>query len=459
MSKRDTWKLLYERFDPEKPAVDAHWWARRAYGPERVVRNALALPFGTPHILLLGTTGTGKSTELLRMASERADQELIVLLDLHQHFAGTVGDAQALTRVEAWEVVFLAGLAIARAVDEMIPYPDDLRHLLEDLGKAWERTAAKAGAPEAKFDVFSLVKSMAVTASRALPAIAPELSASPDFAVAASGGLQVIAAAAGAMRWALPVGRSNQRVFDQDLEPQKLLAAVNAIVGYVQSKARRVLLVIDGLDRIASYERASSLFIESSMIAGIDCPMIVVGPFALRSHPARAALRGFDKTAVLANEPVLDKHAPASYGPGIEFFCELYRKRTDDIGGAALLPKPLLERLAYYSGGRARDFVKLIRMLAEGGWMADADVADEALVDDVLNEARRLLEAGLDRGHLDVLEAVVRDADHVLPEDERARDLLSYGQLLPYPNESEWYYPHPLLTMHLVRTRPPSSSG
>lgn len=455
MATRETWKDVYQRFDPEKPAHDPQWWARRAYGPERIIRNALDLPFGTPRVLLIGTTGTGKSTELLRMASERAGRELVVVLDLHQHFAGTVGDAQALTRVEAWEVAFLAGLAIARAASEVLPYPDDLRPLLEELVKAWQSTAEKAGAPQASVDVFQLLNSMAILASEALPTLVPDV----DAAAAASGGIRLIAAGAGAVRWALPLGRGQQRVFDQDLEPQKLLAAVNNIVGYVQSKTQRVLLVIDGLDRITSFERAASLFIESSMMAAIECPMIVVGPFALRSHPGRAALRGFDKTAVLANEPVLDKKKPEENGPGIEFFCELYRKRTVDLEGEKLLPKPLLEKLAYYSGGRARDFVKSIRMLAERAWSANVASADEALIADVLDEARRALEAGLDRGHLKALEAVVEDPNHLLPEDERARDLLSYGQLLPYPNESEWYYPHPLLTMHLVRTSPPSSNG
>lgn len=98
-------------------------------------------------------------------------------------------------------------------------------------------------------------------------------------------------------------------------------------------------------------------------------------------------------------------------------------------------------------------------MLAEVGWTSDAERATRRLVDKVLDEARRLLEMGLDKGHIEVLEEIAADPLRRLPADPRARDLLSYGQLLPYPNESEWYYPHPLLTMHLVRTNRAGSTG
>jgi hypothetical protein len=76
----------------------------------------------------------------------------------------------------------------------------------------------------------------------------------------------------------------------------------------------------------------------------------------------------------------------------------------------------------------------------------------------VLDETRRLLETGLDEGHIEVLEGLMADPRHRIPSDGKARELLTYGQLLPYPNESEWYYPHPLLTMHLLRPIASSSS-
>jgi hypothetical protein len=74
-----------------------------------------------------------------------------------------------------------------------------------------------------------------------------------------------------------------------------------------------------------------------------------------------------------------------------------------------------------------------------------------------LDKVRRQRETGLHKGHLRMLEEVAADPEHRLPEGPLAQELLRYGTLLPYPNESEWYYPHPLLTMHLVKV--PSSKS
>jgi hypothetical protein len=273
------------------------------------------------------------------------------------------------------------------------------------------------------------------------------------------GASKVGEAAAGAVKWSLPLGRSQRHLPDQDDHVQSLLGAVNLIVAFIQTKLRRVLLIIDGLDRILEFDRAEALFLRSELIAQLACRVVVAGPFALHSHPAKGAIPRFSKNGVVFNEPVMKKGREREPGPGVDFFCDLHRRRVTDLHAPDLVPEDLLRHLAYYSGGRARDLVKLIRALAERGWIDDAHQATRPLVDRVLDEARRLLETGLDAGHIKVLESAAADPRRLIPEDSRARELLDDGKLLPYPNEMEWYDPHPLLTMHRVRTVPPGSSG
>lgn len=452
MSRREIWQEIYRRFDPLAPTLERARRADRERSPANEITTSLGMPFADPRVLLTGTVGTGKSTELIRIAEARAADDFVVVLDVHRHFADVMGDEQALERVESWEVVFLAGVALVRAVSEILPYPIPPQHL-KDLANAWKKLAEATKTPlETQVDIGTLAKGMIVLASTAAGGGAAGLG------VAA--GLKAFEAAAGAVRWSVPIGRGQRSLPDQDANMQTLLGAVNVIIGHVQQHFRRVLFLIDGLDRIRDFERARALFLRSELIAQLACRVVVCGPFALRSHPAASAIPRFDEVRVLVNEPVMRKDRPSEHGPGVPFFCELYRRRVADLNVPDLISNDLLKRLAYYSGGRARDFVKSIRMVAKGAWIADAEIANAAIVDKVLDEARRLLEMGLDAGHIEILEMIAADPLRRLPPDPRARgELLSYGQLLPYPNESEWYYPHPLLLMHMVRTSPTGSSS
>jgi hypothetical protein len=446
MSRRDVWQQLYERFDPERPA-NSQWRAERETSPFRRIIGSLDMPFGDPRILLTGTVGTGKTTELLRVVETRRDKEVVVFLDLARHFTETVRDPAALDRISSWEVCFLAGLALIGTASQRIQleFPPEY---VEELKKAWGSVANATETPPAQLDMGALAKATLGVLASTVPTVVGGATG-----VGAAAGLALGGGAAGAIsRWTLPLGRSKQFLPDQDSHVQTLLACVNTLVGHVQQSYRRVLFVIDGLDRIRSIERAKELFVDSQLIAQLACPVIACAPFALRHHPSTAAVRGFEPLA-LVNEPVLLHDDPLQHGPGVRFFCELFEKRTADLECEGLIERPLLETLAYRSGGRARDFVRFIRELAKEAWQADLPAASKELVQKVLDHQRRLRETGLHKGHIELLEEIANDPEHQLPANPLAQELLSYWALLAYTAKSEWYYPHPLLTTHLVRAR------
>lgn len=451
MSRRPLWELLFQRFDPEQPAEQPEWRAHRPLSPAEAIGKALDRPFGIPRVLLTGTVGTGKTTELLRIAQARATKEFVVFLNLERHFHEVVGDPAALQQVSPWEVCFLAGLALLRSAEERLAFVFPESHL-RDLGKAWAALAKASGevekAPE--LDVAKLAKSMVLLASSAATAAGGP--------AAVGTGLSALASVADAVKWSLPLGLEKRALPDQDSQVQTLLRCVNVLIGLVQQRASKVLLILDGLDRIEAFDRAKALLLDSQLIGQLSCRTVVCGPFALRRDGAIVNVRGFSDVPPLVNVPVLSQADPAKPGPGVAFLSDLYARRVADLGAEGLIPQPLLERMAYYSGGRAREFVVFIRRLSEFAWDEGADVATATLVDRVLDERRRRRETGLHRGHIRLLEEVAADPDHRLPEDELAYKLLTYGALLPYPDGSEWYYPHPLLTLNLVRVKPPGSS-
>lgn len=451
MLPEEIWQTIYERFDPEQAAADPVLRVDRLTSPATDVIQALDRPRRTPRVLVTGTVGTGKTTELLRVAEARKGKELVVFLDLERHFSEVIRDSAALQRITPWEVCFLAGLGLIAAFREQCSMSFSDGHLAE-FAKAWADAAKRSDTPRAAdVDVGALTKGLIqIAAGGAALAVGPVAA----IAVNSMGGL--LANVFGALKFNVPVGRTKHDLSDQEREAQTMRDCVNVLVGMAQSQARRVLFIIDGLDRVGDIERAKALFVDSQMIAELACPTVVCGPFALRHHPATAAVRGFSDVLVLVNEPVLLQQDPSRYGPGVGFFCQLFHRRTADLGTRELVPHHLLEELAYRSGGRARDFVRLVRVVADDVLGAKLDVATEDIVRHALDKVRRQRETGLHKGHLRMLEEVAADPEHRLPEGLLAQELLRYGTLLPYPNESEWYYPHPLLTMHLVKV--PSST-
>lgn len=135
MSRRETWQLLYQRFDVYEYVTSSHWRADRHLSPARKISELLATPFASDaRILVTGTIGTGKTTELLRVVEARAHHEFVVFLDLARHF-DRLGRIEGLQHVNQWEVCFLVGLALYRAAEDTLGFPFP-KGLLKDLETA-----------------------------------------------------------------------------------------------------------------------------------------------------------------------------------------------------------------------------------------------------------------------------------------------------------------------------------
>ena len=431
----DVFREVYQRFDPEGAPRRLEWRAARPRSPACEILKRLELEIGQGRFLVVGTVGTGKSTELLRIAEGRANRSFVVQLDLVQHFDRVVGDLGALQRVSGWEVVFLAALAVARAARERLGF-EFVDGALADLASAWKRAAGKSQVPDiaqAETDLPKLAKSMVILASSAVGGTAA--AAAADTLLAPLDTVDV--------KWRLPVGRAKKALDDQAVEVQTLLQAANVLINDIQHQlGRTVLLVLDGLDRIESREDAHALFGDSAILAHVQCNSVICAPFVLRHDTRLATVRGFE-VKILVNEPVLAQDDPARPGPGVDFMLDVFRRRTADL--RAPIGDALVRELAYRSGGRLRDFVKLMRELAGQVLLREGEAASAEDLEAALREQRLLLEAGLNTEHLRALREVMTDPRHRLPPGTIGYELLRTNRLLPYPDGSEWYYPHALL--------------
>lgn len=446
MTRRREWQEIWQRFDPEEPARNPAWRAERPHSPIRHILRKLDLPFaqGPLPMLLSGITGSGKSTELLRVGEARRDQDLVLFLDLLRHFR-SIGDSDALQYVEAWEVVYQAGLAVLAAANEILAHPVP-GHLVEGLRQAWERAAEATETPKpTEMDLGKIASGMVTAGSVLLPLAGLP----PETAAAVTAGAGVVKSITDGIRRVVPIGRSRKNLPDQDEAMETVLDAVNLLIGHVQTHHRRIVLVIDGLDWIREEERQLALFDRSELLGRLACPALLCAPYMLLSSPRARNLRRFDRF-VLANEPVLDREDYRRPGPGVAFFLEVYRRRTADLKEPAPISEELLSRIAYFSGGRARDFTKLVREVAERAWSYDAPEATATLVDEVIADARKDCERGLHAGHARVLREVMADPLR-LPEDPLHARLIEWARLLPFDNDTPWFFPHPLLWDRFLR--------
>ncbi len=447
---RDFWQAVYDRFDPEEPPP-AHWAVDRPNSLVTYVDQALRRPFGEKRFLIFGTVGTGKTTELLKIASRQTDQQLTVFIDLWRHFSESVGSSAALEHVQPWEVLLLIGLGVYRTAVDRLGHqfaPDDLTAL----ERAAERFVADQG-PEPTVDIPQLAGALAVLAGGPVGGLA-------------GAGLTALGTAARGMKWTLKMGLPGRSwVSDQDERVQELLAVVNRIIAIVSSEYRPIVVLVDGLDRILDPATTRVLFAESTVLGDLACALVLTAPIALRRSRLAAQVRAFFEPVVLGNIPVLDQRDPRLPGPGIPFLVRVFRRRLDGLPAPegledveACIAQPYLEQLAYFSGGRVRGYIRFLRMVAERAWDQDVPTATQAMVDEVIDQRRRIQESGLHRAHVDLLRSLMRDQERLLPNAEEVHELLDQWCLLPFPNETEWYYPHPLLTMRLLTLEPGSES-
>lgn len=453
MQHLESWTRVYEAFRPDDPAEEASERVPRPDKRLEVVRNELRFPSAIKKRLLIGTKGTGKTTELYSLLAEVPPSRVGVYFDVAAHVRNKLGDEGAINRMEPWEVLFLAGLAIWRAGKELGFFHE---RDLEPLAKAGAALSGEGGGAGPSIDAAKLAKALTIGLATAAGATA----ALPALAAVglATGGLAFLGEVAGAGSWTMSLGRRGKPLPDVDQRAKALLDAVNGLLVRPRQQAWSFVLVMDGLDRMADPAAIHRMFIETNLLGRLDVFTIATGPLELRRAGRFSQLAPWEAT-VLAELLVFDHDDPTQPAADTSFFSSLWAKRAADSG--VEVEPAALALLAWASGGRVREFVRLVQNLAIDAGVDDVRVATLAMARAVVEREQVEFAVGLDRGHLRVLTEIYRTRE--LPEEPvRANgtsivdDLLTRFWVLPYRNGDEWLHPHPLL---LRKLSPPASGA
>jgi hypothetical protein len=443
------WQEVWERFDPRGPPRP-EWYAPResAWSPTGRIARDLARPFGERAFLILGSLGSGKSTELSRVGPSLGSDHVVVQLDLWSHFEGTLGDPRAMQDLLPWEVVQVVALGLLRLLDDVAA--GSTAALARDLGSAI-RALASGGAPETVPEIDALVVARLVGL-----AVVGLSGADPS-------GWTQIAARTSLPAWPVKLGRRRDpgmAYADQAAPVRALLDVAQRLTDAARHTfGRPVVLVIDGLDRVQDEECIAGLFEQSTAIWQLGAPTVLTAPAALRNRVSR--IRG-SKVVPLDNAPVFAPRAPlVPDGWGIAFLRDVFARRTADLAPGCMAPAAV-DRLAWASAGRPREFVRLVRLAVERAYDAALPSIELALAEEAVTEARKALEFDWDVGARRLLEAVMAHPTE-LPNAERddatqLADLIARNLLLPYPglgDDEPWWYPNTLLLLR--KLRPPGA--
>lgn len=300
MTSPNRWAELYKRFDPEELATKPEWHADRAYNTVMKIAAGLERPFGEKRYLLLGTVGTGKSTELYRVAAARAKKGPVVLFDIHGHFTRTVRDPSALQHVQPWETLLLAGLAIYAAGEKRFhkKWPREISERFRDSISALSGTSPDT---RMKLDLSKLASAVfAVVGGPIAGAIGSSAGKMLEVGAGALGEIVGVAE-----DWNLPIGLPRHDALrDQDQRVYELLLSVNAVIRELQQDSGPLTLVIDGLDRVYSVPTTKQLFLESTLLGSLECATVVAGPLMLQREKLASQIHKFE-AKILANLPTI----------------------------------------------------------------------------------------------------------------------------------------------------------
>ncbi|MCB9763533.1 MAG: hypothetical protein H6739_27445 [Alphaproteobacteria bacterium] len=396
-------------------------------------------------VVLCGARGSGKTTELTRIARILREDFVPLQLDLAPVLPEGSGSLP---------IVVLFGLALARALEAWSSPHDGVeaeqaRRSQSSFGQVLERLMTVSGAVAKVSEWVEAIGS----ALQLIPAPEAQVASGAVGAAGATGRAASVAAtqilqdvqqlrAIGAG----PLGALRDIESNDDV--LALVAAVNELIAQLtEASGRKPVLLADGLDR-KSKEAILEALADWGVLKGLAAPIVLTGPPSLMFAPEFNGLRHHLTTDVLYNLPVLRRGDEAPCPTGIDALLSILRRRQESAGFTdRFIGEGVAERAALLSSGLVREFLDLLHAAGLRAWKA----GDRSIGDDHLEQAtrdRRLeLQLALTEEHVRTLLMILDTGD--IPYGPVAQELLYQNYVAAYPNGDLWYRPHEVLVSWL----------
>ncbi len=328
--------------------------------------------------LLIGGVGSGKTTQLLatqRLVSQVHDVRALYIDISKQH---------DIAKMIPGVVVVQVGLALAFALDglpEAKPYAKRLHEIADGY---WVQGSRALQVPDPSKRVPGLLVSPEETAASVKSAIQP----------------------------------------------------LNGLLGVLRRRATHLVVMLDGLDRMADLQAFEQLVIHDvKALTSMGVGVVLVGPLRVMYGIDRTVTERFDSSHY---QPWIDVRQVAS---GRSFFADVLRKRVPPDA----FSDPGIDALVLASGGVLRDLLALAQSACVEAYLNGGDRVETAEVAAAIDAFGRKHLQGLRPGEFDVLQRVRTKGNFVqTSEDDLA--LLMTRRVLEYRSQGQLRYAvHPTI--------------
>lgn len=413
-------------FDEGRPA----FYVDRPDDPLGGLRVLLTKSSGHASYLLTGHCGSGKSTELNRLA---ADPEIRRRFEIVAFSVQDVLDLNQVGHIELLIACVAGTLRQLDSLDETLKLPEDTLRRLE----GWKNSVTETLSEDAH-------------GSEAEAGVGLNTGLLSLFFVKLSGRLKV--------------EHSTRTKVREVLDPRfsEFLSTLKSLfqdVGQAlwKARSRRLLLIVEDLDKIPLADSAEKLFMEAGgYLAQLPCTAIYTHPIALRYSKHATQITGpfrqqYFVPAIAIREPD-GTTGTEEARRGRKTLQDALLARLD----AELISEAALDLAVERSGGMFQQLQRLlensvVEAVATGG--AGVDVAE---IEAGCRVLRSQLEPMLRDDDLPILDRVART--HEASSDPATQDLLHSLHLLEY-NGQRWCDMNPLLRPILERWRERQDAG
>ncbi len=399
-------------FDPRRRLTDellTHWFIERDESPRQSLRVVLEYTPERQKVLFVGHRGSGKTTELTKLASELRNQYESIGFDILDITGRTTINYQDLLLALSTQVT-LHAIGIAATNQPLLLAAEDRWREIRE----WWANLVAGGVSLSAVDEANVALSLKT------------MLAEIQLGVKQSSGAR------------------NQIGREVDLRVSELIGHLDWVCQQIEiSTTRRVLIIVEGLDKLDD-GAARDVFLEhaATLTAPQMATIIYSFPISLRYTDAYRTICLSFNDQVFYFPNIAQRHHDRSENlKNMASLRELVLRRMR----SELIAPEALDYLIASNGGVPSWLVRLVQKAATYALTRSAQATRIEIADAqrAVRDIRREIQAPLTREELGVLRQ--RHRDRQLINDPAESSLLRKGALIDYANGEVWADAHPAL--------------